>query len=146
MSARLFGSKLLGVAPLAEFAIPPKYIPVILSSLTPAVQTDFSQADEWRYGEIKIETKQDRIILVTLYEGGDNPTCFSVDGVNYVRSGIYKPNSLYNGNNEHYLDESSWLYQIIKAVNQERLGASSDVQELIEELQRSHGERPPRRD
>jgi hypothetical protein len=148
VSAQLFRSPLLGTTPVAEYTVPAKYVPLILSALTPAKRTQFLCTDESRYGQITLMTNAGGTIVVTLYEGGDNPTCFAIDGVNYVRSGTYAPNYLYGKNltDDHYLDESCWLMQIIKAINQERITGSSDLPALVEEMQRSHGERPPRHD
>jgi hypothetical protein len=148
ITAQLFASDMLGRSAMAEFIIPPKHVPLILSTLTPAVRPDrdFLTIAEARYGELNIRTKLGRTVVVTLYEGGDSPTTFVIDGVCYVRGGDYKPNMLYGPNlsNGHYLDESSWLFQIIKAINEERIKGSSDLPKLVEELERSHGERPPR--
>jgi hypothetical protein len=149
MSARIFESDVLGVAPIAEFTVPPKYIPTILSAITPAQRFDYRVLDGWTRGEIKINTKQGRTVVVTLFEIGDNPAAFAVDGVTCGRGGEYKPNYLYGESGDHYLDESSALYVVLKLIHQEQVAGATDTKELrdfVEELELSRGERPPRRE
>ena len=143
MSVRLPGSQALGVPQMKPFGIARKYYRVILGAITPAKRCDFAVPDDWILAEIDMATTTGCNFVILLYEGGDNPICFSANGVRCSRDGPYMPNSIFGGDQEHFLDESACLYGIIRSIHQNQATGNSDLQKWIAEMERSRGDRAP---
>lgn len=127
----------MGIRPLPEFSINPKYFSVILSALSPAEKYDYPAGwDEQILGHLAIETKAGRTINIAFCESGQNPLCYRINEVRYKRAGEYKPID----DAGVYIDESLVFYSILRAIKTEEEQNSSDLKRQIDYLRRSKGE------
>jgi len=137
----------MGILPIPTFNIPPEHFEIVLSALTPTKRYEYPASwEKLTLGQVEITTKGGQTIKISFCEGGDNSLCFSVDGIRCVRGGQYKP-VFVSGDDEHYSDESTLFYNILRSIYQKTVkGKESDnLQRWVETLRRSKGERPPER-
>jgi hypothetical protein len=133
---------------IAEFQIPNRYVPLILAAFRPAEVWDYGSFSEQdlTFGRLIITTRQGQRTTVTFCDGGKCPLCFSVDGVRCVRRGLFKPITVGNGI-ESFADEGWLLYRTLQSIHEvmTKGHGQAKLQEEIEDLERSRGERPPKR-
>jgi hypothetical protein len=139
MTAEVFGEE-IGQPSIPTFVIPPKHYALILSAMTPTERRSFpGYPEDMTVGHLEIITKDGRRLTVRFYEDGQNPLCFSVDGIRCGRGGEYKP--IYAGSDVGYIDESIWLFTILLKIH---LKEFADLTQMGQDLERSKGQRPPR--
>jgi hypothetical protein len=135
------------IPPVPEFTIPPPYMPLfvrLFSESNPNRHQRFST--EVAVGDVTFVAKSGRTIHATFYDEGKNPLCFSVAGVQYVRvRDKYKPIAT-SRTSVSYSDEAWLLYYVIRAIHAELTSGekANDLQESLEDLERSIGARPPK--
>jgi hypothetical protein len=137
-----------GIPPIPEFAVPEAYVPSILEAFRPAETYDYGAFYEkdFTIGQLTLTTKGGQIMKIKFCDGGKCPITFSVDGVRCVRRGAYKP--IFIGKEfESYAGESLLLYSLLMSIHDEMVKGDghSKVQRYLEDMQRSHGDRPPQR-
>jgi hypothetical protein len=131
-----------------EFPVPRKYMGTVLAALRPATARDGAVLGEQKgvtLGVLKVTTRQGQTLTIPWYVFGKYKLCYAVDGVRCVRGGAYKPLCV-DGEDEFYGDEATALSAIIYLIHEEQsTGKVPDkLQNAIEDLERSRGERPPR--
>jgi hypothetical protein len=150
LTAELYDLKhQLGQRPVPEFAVPPKYVPLVLSALTPAVPSREQPPHDDVFpalGRLTITTEQGAVTRVELYWGGQNPLYFAVNGVRCFRGGKYLPG---RPATEMGVDESVLLAQILDAIyRREIMGEKSEILDdnlrfYLQLFKRATGRDPP---
>jgi len=149
MVARVY--KLHGWPAVPEFRIPARYIGTIMSAIRPAVKLKPSAWDPHladQLAEIVISCKSSKNIQIILYDTGDGPCIFSLDGVLCGRAGKRMPSSISAKYGRSYSPVAVVLRDIIKEIYDERDNEtmSDRLRRDIDDLRRSIGEIPPLRD
>jgi hypothetical protein len=133
--------------PIPEFEIDVKYHPIIFKAIFPAQRHEYPASwDNNILGHITITTKMGDVVHAFYCFAGQNPLCFSVEGVRYMRSGPRKPFQI-GRRDEYYTDEGAMLYNIIREINIEQTTnlKSKRLSELVDELEKTIGDKPPER-
>ena len=131
-----------------EFVVAPEHAVKLLATFRPTEKCDYPPAwDQDTLARLIIKTKSGEAHLVTIPFSGKNKLCFTFDGVRCVRGGQYKP--VYVGEREMdsiWTPECMIVAQIIRELfEQQANGNNSDrYSELLEDLERSAGLRPPK--
>jgi hypothetical protein len=140
----------MGIPPVPEYDVPREYIPVLLSGVTPARtmggRTPLNPRINPILGEMTIKTKAGASIYISIHDLGKTVAGFTVDGVQCVRDGEYKPIFVCQ-EYQSYTAESLLLCEIIRGIYEEQQAQkkSNELSRRIDELQRSIGEKLPER-
>jgi hypothetical protein len=130
-----------GLPPVPDFTVPRKHIPIILKALNPAKQNDedFPTRYDQVVAQLLITTTTGRICTITICDSGQNPICFTVDGIRCVRTGEYHP---LDGENGMGADESMLFYLMLRGIYEEEVKRekSPELQHWIKYLKISRGE------
>jgi hypothetical protein len=110
----------LGLPPVPEFKIPRDCVPIILNLLTSAEPDKNPPRPEhvWSVAHLTIATKAGKKLTVDIHSEGQNPLCFSLNGVRCRRGGDYFPLRV-EANYEMGVDEGNVLVYMLWAMHQE---------------------------
>jgi hypothetical protein len=142
LTARVFDLRDdMGISPIPEFEVPPRYIHIFLEALSPSKRND-SKYNEHVYfplGELAFTTAAGNQIVVRYLFSGQRPILYSIDGEHYQRSGPYGPREVISD-----IDESTSLTQVIREIYEETKGIPPrGLSHFLSNLQFSRGERRP---
>jgi hypothetical protein len=132
-----------------EFQVPPKYIPALLATFTPAIPTQNWRIDEeTTVGTVRIRTSDHRAVVIRIGRSGQNPLFFTVDGISCVRGGVYRPVEVWGEGGEGkegYATEDGILDNILHGIYREEVEHKpvDYLEDEIKTLERSRGTRPP---
>lgn len=130
--------------------IPAEYIQTLLDVLRPVARHEYPhQWDEAStIGKLTIKKQDGAVIEVTFPSAGQNPLCFTWNGIRCERGGKYEPvvDIVNEGVRFGYGDESIMLVNVIHEIHQEQVSGkkSERLAELWKDFERSAGKRPPR--
>src|SRR5262245_1517866 len=130
--------------------IPSSYVPRILDSLRPPIRNEYPAAwDDETIGRVTINTRDGRSIRVTFPFSGKNPLCFRLDGICCRRGGSYVPDIglLHGVEHDRHAPECLFMANVIREIHEEQVTGkkSETLNEYFEQLERSAGKRPPRK-
>ena len=137
----------MGISPIPTFVIPPEHYAIILSALTPTERYEYPAMWEgMTVGQVEITTKDGKSLTISFCEAGKNKLCFSVDGIRCKRGGEYEP-VVIGDDLKMWSDESMVFCNILNGIHETTTTGkeSETLTTAIEMLQRSKGERPPKR-
>jgi hypothetical protein len=133
--------------PVAEFAIPPRYIPKIMAAFRTAEPEEYKILEGDPLGRLLLTTKGGGTVEIELFFYGKAPTHFSVNGVLCVRRGDFKPAIIVGENDEVFIPEGSALAEVIGEIHAEcKFGTANErLKQCLDYLEMSRGERLPER-
>src|SRR6516165_1917324 len=77
---------------VADFTVPPEYVPRLLRAFRPVTRSDYpEQWEQETLGRLLIRDRSGRVYTVTFCFAGKNALCYNLDGVRCERGGTYKP-------------------------------------------------------
>ena len=133
---------------IPEFTIPPKYVSRILDAFRPATKDNYLSSWGTGLGRLEVITRAGRKIRIQFGFNGHNPICFTVDGVQCIRGGEYKPVRVGTcERDEVYLMECVELECALGLIySEEKTGRKNKfLNAFLDNLERSAGRRAPKR-
>jgi hypothetical protein len=122
------------------FVLPTEYIADVLRFLEPATFLEHPVKGE-EIAALHFKCADHRVVDIHLLFFGKNTAVFTVDGLEYARSGRYEPVKVGADGYEGYLAESAAIGEVLYLVHQ---GKSAEAQERIYDLDVSAGRKPRR--
>jgi len=139
----------MAMPPLPDYSVPRKYFSLILSTLTPAVRDRTSVSPETfaevcpTIGHLALKTKNGKRIFIEIYFMGQNPNCFSVDGIRCFRGGDYMPGI--RAETDMGVAEGILLAQIIREIHRTDIKGekSEGMKDYLRLFKKATGRDPP---
>lgn len=147
--AHLNSNPELAFLEIQDFEIPKKYVAPLLDSMRPARMQGITSWKDYlasmenpNIGGLEILTLDGRRINVEIYDVGQGPASFDVDGRAGQRRGPYK--SVWGRADGGFSAESYLIGVLIREIHKHVEGhATTKLQGTIEQLEVSRGKRPP---
>ncbi len=127
-----------GHGPPETFELPAEYISDVLRFLEPAQFLQNPVKGE-EVAALHLICSDHRVVDIHLLFYGKNTAVFTVDGLEYARSGTYEPIRVGPGGYEHYLAESAAIGEVLYLVHH---GELDKAKARIYDLDVSAGRKP----
>jgi hypothetical protein len=119
------------------FEVPNEFIPAMLRCIDPPTPVESSVSGE-EVAALHITCSDDRVVDMHFIFYGKNPAIFTINGVQCVRGGPYKP---HDSGGDKYMSESGGIGEALLLLQRKEFAKAN---ERIDDLDVSAGRKPPK--